>query len=118
MSGLDFRLKRAYEAPEASDGARFLVERLWPRGVPKERLQLTAWLKDVAPSPDLRRWYGHQIARWDEFQRRYCAELAANEAAWAPLLAAARQGPVTLVYAARDTQHNSACVLKQFLEER
>lgn len=114
----DLRLKRAYEDPAPEDGQRFLVDRLWPRGVSKERLSLEAWLKEAAPSPDLRRWYGHQIDRWGEFQARYRSELASNEAALAPLLEAARRGTVTLVYATRDQVHNSAFVLKQVLEER
>ncbi|HEY9724405.1 MAG TPA: DUF488 family protein [Oscillatoriaceae cyanobacterium] len=118
MSRLNIRLKRAYEAPEASDGSRYLVERLWPRGVAKERLQLTEWVKDVAPSSALRQWYGHQLERWDEFQERYRAELTANPAAWKPLLEASERGPVTFVYAAKDELHNSALVLKRFLEER
>jgi uncharacterized protein YeaO (DUF488 family) len=112
------RLKRAYEAPAAADGARFLVERLWPRGVTKSALKLDGWLKDVAPSAALRTWYGHDVAKWTEFQRRYRAELAANAAALAPLRAAARSGPVTLVFGSRDAEHCSAAVLKAFLERR
>lgn len=112
----DIRLKRAYEPAEPGDGRRFLVERLWPRGVRKADLPLDAWLKDLAPSPALRTWFGHDPAKWGEFQRRYAAELRANESALAPLRAAAREGTVTLVYAARDTERNSAVLLKEYLE--
>jgi uncharacterized protein YeaO (DUF488 family) len=111
------KIKRVYEDAQASDGARFLVERLWPRGIKKEELKMKAWLQDVSPSPDLRRWYAHDIAKWQEFQQRYRAELEANPAAWSPIVEAARQGNVTLLYSARDTEHNSALVLKSFLEE-
>jgi uncharacterized protein YeaO (DUF488 family) len=112
------KIKRVYEETSTGDGTRFLVERLWPRGMKKEELKMKAWLKDVAPSPDLRRWYGHDPAKWEEFRRRYEAELKANAEAWKPLLEAARQGNVTLLYSARDTEHNSALVLKSFLEEK
>ena len=112
------RAKRVYEALERSDGPRFLVERFWPRGMKKEKLKLDAWLKDVAPSDDLRRWFGHDPAKWDEFQRRYRAELDENPSAWKQLLEAARQGNVTLLYSARDTRHNNAIVLRDYLAER
>jgi uncharacterized protein YeaO (DUF488 family) len=111
------RIKRVYEDAQASDGVRFLVERLWPRGIKKEELKMKAWLKDAAPSPGLRRWYAHDVDKWQEFQRRYRAELKANPAAWQPIVAAAKQGEVTLLYSARDTEHNSALVLRSFLEE-
>jgi uncharacterized protein YeaO (DUF488 family) len=109
-------LRRVYDPPDRDDGRLFLVERLWPRGVRKEALQVEAWLRDVAPSTELRRWYGHDPAKWPEFQRRYRRELSANPAAWQPLLSAARQGTITLLYSARDTEHNSARVLQSFLE--
>jgi uncharacterized protein YeaO (DUF488 family) len=112
------RTKRVYEDAEASDGARYLVERLWPRGIKKENLKMEAWLKDVAPTPELRKWYSHDVAKWDEFQRRYRAELDENSDAWKPLLEAARKGSITLLYAAHDTEHNSAVVLKEYLEKR
>jgi uncharacterized protein YeaO (DUF488 family) len=112
------RLKRAYEPASRSDGARFLVERLWPRGVQKRRLKLDGWLKDVAPSPDLRRWFRHDPGKWPEFRRRYSTALRAHPDAWRPLLMAARRGRVTLVYAARDVAHNGAVVLKAFLDRR
>jgi len=115
---MPIRVKRVYEPVDPSDGERYLVERLWPRGVRRDALQLTAWLRDVAPSDALRRWYGHDPTRWPEFQRRYRAELLANPAAWQPLLAAARRGVVTLLFSARDTERNSAVVLRAFLEEQ
>jgi uncharacterized protein YeaO (DUF488 family) len=111
------KVKRVYEGTEVSDGVRFLVERLWPRGMKKEQLNMEAWLKDVAPSGSLRRWYGHELSRWGEFQKRYRAELDHNPDAWAPILQASERGHVTLLYSARDTEHNSAVVLKSFLEE-
>lgn len=113
----EFRIKRVYDAPSSADGARFLVDRLWPRGVRKETLQ-AGWLKVVAPSPALREWFGHQEARWTEFCRSYRAELAASPAAWAPLLEAVRHGDVTLLYAARDRRINHAAVLRDFLTEK
>lgn len=112
------KIKRVYEDVEASDGIRFLVDRLWPRGIKKEGLTMKAWLKDVAPSQSLRRWYGHDLDKWEEFQKRYLAELERNRDAWRPILEAAKRGDVTLLYSARDTEHNSARVLKSFLEEQ
>jgi len=111
------RLRRAYDAPEPDGGRRFLVDRLWPRGQRKEELRLDDWLKDVAPSTELRHWFGHDPARWTEFQQRYRAELAANPDALKPLLDAARTGTVTLVYAAKDEAHNDAVVLRDVLLE-
>jgi uncharacterized protein YeaO (DUF488 family) len=112
------KIKRVYEKTEAGDGVRFLVERLWPRGVKKEKLKMKAWLKDVAPSPALRKWYGHDAARWEDFRQRYRIELENNPEAWMPILDASQKGNVTLLYSARDTEHNSARVLKEFLEKR
>lgn len=111
-------VKRIYEVPKAKDGTRYLVERLWPRGTKKVNLKMDAWLREVAPSSELRRWFGHDLAKWDEFQRRYRAELDENPGAWEELLEAARQGNVTLLCSARDTEHNNAIVLKAYLEER
>ncbi len=110
-------IKRVYEEKHASDGSRFLVERLWPRGMKKENLEMTAWLKDVAPSTELRRWFGHEPAKWEEFQQRYRAELEENKTAWEPLLEAAGKGDITLLYSAHDTEHNAALVLQSFLQE-
>lgn len=112
------RLKRAYEPATSDDGVRVLVERLWPRGVKKTRLKLDGWLKDVAPSADLRKWFSHQPEKWPEFRHRYFTELRANPAAWHPLLSAAKRGRVTFVYAARDEARNGAVALKAFLERR
>ncbi|MGE5249276.1 MAG: DUF488 domain-containing protein [Bacteroidota bacterium] len=111
------KTKRVYETAGTGDGTRFLVERLWPRGIKKDDLKMEAWLKEVAPSPELRRWFAHDPKKWAEFQRRYRAELRANPEAWQPILKAARRSTVTLLYSARDTEHNSAVLLKDFLEE-
>jgi uncharacterized protein YeaO (DUF488 family) len=110
------RLKRAYEQPTPADGFRVLVERLWPRGLRKAALALDLWLKEVAPSPELRRWFGHDPARWEEFCRRYWAELAGHPEAVGLLQEKLRQGEVTLVYGSRDEEHNAAVALKRFLE--
>jgi uncharacterized protein YeaO (DUF488 family) len=107
-------LKRAYEPAAPGDGQRFL-ERLWPRGVRKADLRVDGWLKDVAPSPELRRWFGHDPDKWPEFRRRYFAELRSNKDALGPLREASRTGPVTLVYGARDTEHNAAVALREYL---
>ena len=112
------RLKRVYEDAEADDGVRFLVERLWPRGMRKDDLVINDWLKDVAPSVSLRRWFSHDPNKWKRFQQRYRQELDENPDAWKILLEAARRGNVTLLYSARDTEHNSALLLKSFLEEQ
>ena len=118
MRKAGFAIKRVYDAPRSDDGARYLVDRFWPRAVKKKDLRIAAWLKEVAPSNDLRRWFGHDSAKWDEFQRRYQAELDANPSTWEPLIEAYQQGNVTLLYAARDTKHNNASALKAYLEER
>jgi uncharacterized protein YeaO (DUF488 family) len=112
------QIKRAYEPPTRRDGRRILVERLWPRGVKKEALAADAWMKEVAPSTELRKWFGHEVEKWPEFQRRYTAELDGNPAAWQPLLAASRTGTVTLLFAAHDVDHNSAAVLRDYLAAR
>lgn len=110
------RLKRAYDPPEPEDGMRVLVERLWPRGVKKEALALDEWLKDIAPSPELRKWYAHEVEKWEEFRRRYEAELDGHPNELAHLRELVAAGPVTFVYAASDEQHNSARVLKEYIE--
>lgn len=112
------RIKRTYEPRARADGRRILVERLWPRGMRKEALEADAWMKEVAPSTELRQWFGHRVERWDEFQRRYKKELNANPDAWAPILDASRKGTVTLLYSAHDIQHNGAVVLRDYLAER
>lgn len=114
---VDIRIKRVYEPPQATDGARVLVDRLWPRGLRKGAAVLTAWHKDAAPSPPLRRWFGHDPARWQAFRARYRAELDANAEALAPLRELARAGPLTLLYGARDDAHNHAVVLTEYLRE-
>jgi uncharacterized protein YeaO (DUF488 family) len=111
------RTRRVYDPPEPGDGTRFLVERLWPRGMKKEELPMDGWLKGVAPSAELRRWFGHDPAKWDEFRRRYFAELESKPEIWQPIREAARQGNVTLLYSARDTEHNNAVALKEYLEK-
>ena len=112
------QLKRVYEPAAAGDGTRILVERLWPRGLSKDKAALDHWLKDVAPSPELRRWYGHEPERWPAFQERYRAELAAAPEALARLEALCAEGPVTFVFAAKDQARNSAVVLRDLLAKR
>jgi uncharacterized protein YeaO (DUF488 family) len=114
----DIRLKRIYDPPNRADGARVLVDRLWPRSVRKETADLTLWLKEIAPSAELRRWFGHDPERFVEFSRRYRAELSANKDAVSRLDDLIRAGPVTLLYAARDTEHNQARVLSDYLKAR
>ncbi len=112
------RIKRTYDPAAREDGQRYLVERLWPRGMKKESLTLDVWFKDVAPSARLRRWIGHRPERWSKFQRRYRQELRANPAAWLPILEASRDGAVTLLYSAHDVEHDGAVVLHEFLAVR
>ncbi len=111
-------LKRAYEKPTPDDGCRILVERLWPRGLSKRDARIDLWAKDAAPSPELRRWFGHDPAKWDEFRRRYLQELRAHPEALEPIRERMRAGRVTFVFAARDPRHNSAVILKAYLERR
>lgn len=108
-------LKRAYESPAKTDGKRILVDRLWPRGLTKVKAKIALWLKDVAPSTELRQWFGHDPEKWLEFKKRYRAELKDNPAL-SELQALSRQGNITLIYAARDQLHNEAVVLKQILD--
>jgi len=112
------RVKRTYDPPARGDGWRVLVERLWPRGVKKEALAADAWLKEVAPSTELRKWFNHRPDRWEEFQRRYWAELKDNPDGWRPIAEAGRRGTVTLLYSAHDTEHNGALALREFLAKR
>lgn len=113
---MDLRIKRAYEPASRTDGKRILVDRLWPRGVSKEKLD-AEWMKAVAPSTELRTWYGHEPARWDGFRQRYFAELDAQPEVLAPLREALRHGRVTLVYGARDPEHNQAVALAEYLKK-
>ena len=112
------QIKRVREAASMNDGKRFLVERLWPRGVKKATLKFDGWIKEAAPSTELRKWFNHESAKWPEFRRRYIAELRGQRAAWQPILAAARRGLVTLIYAAHDVDRNGAVALKAFLDRR
>lgn len=109
------RVKRVYKRATRDDGLRFLVDRLWPRGLKKERLALDGWLKDVAPSDSLRRWFSHEPTKWVEFRCRYFAELDHNPEVWQRILEAARKGHLTLLYSARDPEHNNAVVLRDYL---
>jgi uncharacterized protein YeaO (DUF488 family) len=111
-------VRRVYETEREGEGVRFLVDRLWPRGVSKVSLGHHEWLRDVAPSHEFRRWSGHDPDKWEEFQRRYAAELDEKEELWQPILEAARQGEVTLLYAARDTERNNAVALKRYLVKK
>lgn len=113
---MHIRLKRAYDPPEPGDGLRILVDRLWPRGVKKDKAHIDLWLKDVAPSTELRKWFGHDAGKWVEFQARYSKELERNPEPVARIAEQARQGTVTLVYGAKDTERNDAMVLKTYLE--
>jgi uncharacterized protein YeaO (DUF488 family) len=113
-------IKRAYDTPSRTDGCRILVDRLWPRGVRKDQLGIEKWMRDLGPSSELRRSFGHDPARWKEFRKRYLAELKRPEAASliAELVELARDGPLTLIYSAKDTEHNQAVVLKEFLDSK
>src|SRR3990172_6714829 len=113
-----FRTKRVYEPASPDDGVRFLVDRLWPRGLKKKDLQLDTWLKDVAPSDALRRWFSHDPARWNGFLRRYFAELDAKPAALQPIVEAARRSTATLLFGSRDVTHNNAVALAHYLSAR
>ena len=112
------RIKRIYDPPARADGVRFLVERLWPRGVKKAKLELDDWLKRVAPSTELRKWFSHDAARWEEFQRRYRAELDQHPESWQPILDTANKGDVTLLFSSHDAVHNNAVALKDYLETK
>ncbi|MBK5205992.1 MAG: DUF488 domain-containing protein [Polaromonas sp.] len=109
------RIKRAYEPPAHDDGARILIDRLWPRGVKKEALALDQWAKELAPSTELRQWFGHDPARWQEFRQRYAAELRPHADLLESLRTLARKGPITLVYGAHDEAHNNAVAMREFL---
>ena len=109
------KLKRAYDPPTVDDGKRILVDRLWPRGVSKPDAAIEQWMKEIAPSTELRKWFGHEPAKWDEFRRRYGEELRRNEELLGQLRSLARKGTVTLVYSAHDEAHNDAIVLRDML---
>ena len=110
------QIKHAYEAPGSADGARFLVDRLWPRGVKKETLQLTGWVRGASPSTTLRKWFNHEPEKWPKFRKRYFAELANEPEAWRSLLEASQKGKITLLFSAHDSEHNNAVALAEFLK--
>jgi|SRR6516165_5636835 uncharacterized protein YeaO (DUF488 family) len=110
------KLKRVYESAASDDGARILVERLWPRGIKKSALQIDAWLKDVAPTTNLRQWFAHDPEKWSGFRERYFRELRSNPRAVEPIITAAKRGNVTLIYSSHDTEHNNAVALKDYIE--
>jgi uncharacterized protein YeaO (DUF488 family) len=112
------QIKRVYEPPAKGDGQRFLVDRLWPRGLKKEALHMAGWMKEAGPSNELRRWFGHEPAKWKEFQKRYRAELDKRPETWRSLLEAAADADLTLLFSARDTERNNAVVLKDYLSEK
>lgn len=113
-----FKIKRIYEAKENTDGFRVLVDRLWPRGVSKEKAGIELWLKEIGPSDDLRKWFGHEVEKWEEFEKRYSQELKGKEDLLGQLKKIERENKtVTLVYSAKDTEHNQAVVLKNYLEK-
>ena len=112
------KLKRAYDPVSKADGRRFLVERLWPRGLSKAKLHVEAWLKEVGPSTALRKWFSHDPEKWPRFRTRYFRELDGRQEAWQPILVAARRGTVTLVYSSHDTEHNNAVALREYLQAK
>jgi uncharacterized protein YeaO (DUF488 family) len=109
----EIKIKRVYDKPDKHDGRRILVDRLWPRGLTKNAAKVDLWLKDIAPSPELRKWFGHDPEKWPEFRKRYLAELKHNREAVQHLKEELDKGPATLIYGARDEQHNAAVVLKE-----
>lgn len=113
----EIRVKRVYEEPDPADGYRVLVDRVWPRGLSKEKVRADEWLKDTAPSNELRKWFGHDPDKWQEFQRRYSSELAERKEAVQSLLDAAGKSVVTLLYSAKDEEHNQAVALKAYLQK-
>jgi uncharacterized protein YeaO (DUF488 family) len=117
-TSMSIELKRAYDRAAETDGCRVLVDRIWPRGVAKNELRIDLWLKDLAPSTALRKWFGHDPTKWVEFKRRYARELEQRSDALEQLVEKARTGRVTLVFGAKDTEHNNAVALKQYLERR
>ncbi len=112
------QIKRVYEEPKETDGTRILVDRLWPRGLKKENARIDLWLKDIAPSNELRKWFGHEPAKWSEFQKRYKDELREHAEQLTQLKQEAKKGPVTLLYGAHDEEHNQAVVLEKTLKSR
>jgi uncharacterized protein YeaO (DUF488 family) len=113
---MNIKLRRVYEKPTKQDGLRILVDRLWPRGLTKEKASVDLWLKEIAPSAELRKWFGHDPAKWKKFRARYETEIGHNREVFTFLEEKAREGTITLIYGARDKEHNEALVLKQLLE--
>ncbi len=114
---INIRIKRVYEKPDKSDGARILVDRLWPRGVKKENAKIDLWLKDIAPTDTLRKWFNHDENKWEDFKNKYNKELKDNLGLFSQLEEYIKKGKVTLVYSAKDEKHNNAVVLKEYLEK-
>jgi uncharacterized protein YeaO (DUF488 family) len=112
---IDLVVKRVYDEPSGTDGYRVLVDRLWPRGLSKEKARLDEWVKELGPSTELRKWFGHEVAKWPEFRERYRAELDRKSDLWQPIVDRAREGRVTLLFGAHDEEHNQAVVLQEFL---
>ena len=115
---VNVQIKRVYEEPSTSDGKRILIDRLWPRGLTKGKAKIDLWLKDIAPSTELRQWFGHDPSKWKEFKKRYHDELKKNREIIVKLIEQLKTGKVTLVYGAKDEEHNDAVVLKEYLEKK
>lgn len=115
---MTIQIKRVYEPSQGSDGKRILIDRLWPRGLTKEKANVNLWLKDIAPTTELRKWFGHDPAKWNAFKKRYHEELKKNNEAVSKLVEMLNKGKVTLVYGAKDEEHNDAVVLKEYLEKK
>ena len=115
---MNITIKRVYEKPSKEDGERVLIDRLWPRGLTKEKAKIDLWLKDVAPTTTLRKWFGHDLAKWTEFKKRYIAEIKSNTQSLFQLEEQLKKGKVTLVYAAKDEEHNDAVVLKEYFANK
>lgn len=115
---MKIHIKRAYEVPSAEDGYRILVDRLWPRGLTKEKARIDLWLKDIAPSNELRKWFAHDPEKWPAFQSKYLQELKSKNEALSVLHSKLQEGPVTLIYAARDEEHNEAVILQDLLTRK
>ncbi len=115
---MQIMLKRIYDLYDKEDGYRILVDRLWPRGVSKEKAHIDLWLKDISPSTELRKWFGHDPDKWEEFKRKYRKELSKNSSAVSKLTEIANQNTITLLYAAKDTDHNEAKAIKEYIETK
>jgi len=114
----EIQLKRAYDEPASDDGYRILVDRIWPRGISKDELDIEDWLRDIAPSSDLRHWFGHEPDKWEEFRKRYFKELKQKKGFVAKIIEQTKKHPVTFVYSAKDREHNNAVALKEYIEKQ